>query len=77
MKKLAIKWFKDFIFKNYYGRIGFSKGNSYYSMKHQKKKDLLFLAIKLMEEILDTSNGKEYHNSYLKQKTRNWWKNKK
>ena len=28
---------KDFFFENYYRRIGFSKENSYYSMKHQKK----------------------------------------
>ena len=31
---------RDFIFENYYKRIGFSKENSYYSIKHQKEKDL-------------------------------------
>ena len=27
----------DVIFENYYEKIAFSKENSYYSMKHQKK----------------------------------------
>ena len=43
---MAIKELRDFIFKNYYRKIGFTKENSYYSMKHQKKKDLLLLATK-------------------------------
>ena len=30
---MTIKELKDFIFKNYYGRIGFAKENIYYSMK--------------------------------------------
>ena len=38
-------------------------------MKHQKKKDLLFLATKLVETIPDASNVKEYYKSYLKKKT--------
>ena len=29
---------RDFIFENYYKRIGFSKQNSYYSMKRLKKR---------------------------------------
>ena len=40
----------DFLFENYYRQIGFSKKNSYHSMKHQSKKDLLFLATKLIEK---------------------------
>ena len=31
---------KEFIFGNYYKRIRFSKENSYYSLKHQKKKKI-------------------------------------
>ena len=51
---------RDFIFENYYKRNGFSKENSYYSMKRlKKKKDLLLLANKLIEETLDTPNAKE------------------
>ena len=38
IKKISVNEVRDFIFKNYYKRIGFSKENSYYSMKHQKKK---------------------------------------
>ena len=37
-------------------------------MKHQKKKDLLLLATKLVETIPDASNAKEYYKSYLKKK---------
>ena len=50
---------KEFIFENYYKRIGFSKENSYYSMKHLQKKDLLLLATKLKEKIPDSRNAKE------------------
>ena len=45
---MTIKEIKDFIFENYYGRVEFPKENSYYayySVKHQKIKDLLLLAI--------------------------------
>ena len=48
---------RDFIFENYYKRIGFSKENSHYSMKHQKK-DLQMFATKLTEKIPDPRNAK-------------------
>ena len=35
---MSLNEIKDFIFENYYKRIGFSMENSYYSMKHLKKK---------------------------------------
>ena len=38
IKKMSVNEIRDFIFENYYRRSGFSKENSYYSMKHQKKK---------------------------------------
>ena len=57
-KKMYVNEIKDFIFENYYKRIGFSKGNSYYSMKRLKKKDLLLLANKLIEKISDLHNLK-------------------
>ena len=38
-------------------------------MKHQKKKELLLLGTSLIEKILDTSNAKEYYQSYLKRKS--------
>ena len=41
IKKMSINEIKDCIFENYYKRIGFSKENSYYSMKHQKKRSTI------------------------------------
>ena len=35
---MSVNEIRDFIFENYYKRIGFSKENCYYSMKHLKKK---------------------------------------
>ena len=49
---MTVKEIKDFISKNYYRCIGFLKPNSYYPMKHQKKKDSLLLATKLKEKML-------------------------
>ena len=38
VKKMSVNEIRHFIFENYYIRIGFSKENSYYSMKRLKKK---------------------------------------
>ena len=38
IKKMTIKELKDLIFESYYRQIGFTKENSYYSIKRQKKK---------------------------------------
>ena len=54
---MPVKEMRDFIFENYYKRIGFSKGNSYYQTKHFKKKHLLFLANKLIQQIPDLKNA--------------------
>ena len=35
---MTIKDPKEFTFENYYKQIGLTKENSYYSVKHQKKK---------------------------------------
>ena len=35
---MKVNEIRHFIFENYYKRIGFSKENSYYYMKYQKKK---------------------------------------
>ena len=37
-------------------------------MKHQKKKDLFLLAMKLLQTIPDAINAKAYNQSYLKRK---------
>ena len=38
VKKMSVNEIRHFIFENHYIRIGFSKENSYYSMKRLKKK---------------------------------------
>ena len=38
--------------ENYYKRIGFTKENSYYSMKHRNKKYLLLLETELIKKYL-------------------------
>ena len=48
---MSIKGPKDFIFENCYRRIGFTKENIYYSIKHRKKEDLLLLAARLTKSI--------------------------
>ena len=55
---MGVKQFKDFISENCYRRIRFTKENSYYSMRCQKKKDLLLVATNLTEKIIDGSNAK-------------------
>ena len=37
IKKMTDNEIRDFLFKNYYKQIGFSKESSYYSMKRLKK----------------------------------------
>ena len=48
--------------------MGFSKENSYYSIKNQKKKDLHLFAIKLTEEIPDPHDTKEHYQSFIRKK---------
>ena len=57
---------KDFIFENQYKRTGFSRENSYYSMKRLKKKDLLLFANKLIEKTPNHCNAKERYQSFIK-----------
>ena len=64
---MTIKKLKNF-YIYYYRQVWFSKENSYYSMKCQKKKDLLLLAIILIEKIPDATNAKQNYQSYLKRK---------
>ena len=57
---------RDFIFENYY-RVVFSKKNSYYLMKHQKKYRQLF-GTKLTEKIADPRNSKEHFLRFIRKK---------
>ena len=50
IKNMSVIEIRDFVFENYYKRIGFSKENSHYPKKRLKKKDLLLLANKLIEK---------------------------
>ena len=38
IQMMSVNEMRDFIFENYYKRIGFLKENSYYSMKRLKKR---------------------------------------
>ena len=62
---------RDFIFENYYERIGFVKERRYDSVKHLKRKDLLLLSAKLIEKIPDPYNAKEHCQSFLRKKNIN------
>ena len=69
IKKISVNEIRDFIFENYHKRMGFSKENSYYSMKLlKKKKDFLLLANKLIEKISDPYNAKEHYGSFIRKK---------
>ena len=70
IKKKSLNEIRDFIFENYYKRIEFSKGNSYFSLKRKNKKDLLFLASKFTEKIPNSHNAKEHYQSFLWKKDR-------
>ena len=60
----------EFVFENYYKQIGFSKGNSHYSMKLLKKKQVLLLpAKKLIEKIPDPHNAKEHYHLFIRNKS--------
>ena len=47
---MSVNEIEDFIFENYYKRIGFSKENSYYSTKCLKKEHLFLLTNTLIEK---------------------------
>ena len=70
IKKMFVNDIRDFIFENYYKRIGFSKESNYYSTKHLKRKDLFLLANKLIENVPDPRNAKEHYESFLRKKNR-------
>ena len=63
---MSVNDIRNFIFENYYKRIGFSKKDSYYSMKRLKRKYLLFLANKLIQIVPDPPNAKEHYESFLR-----------
>ena len=70
IKKISVNHLRDFIFENYYKQIGFSEEDSYYLMKHLKRKDLLVLANKLIRKVPDPCNTKEHCESFLRKKNK-------
>ena len=68
---MAVKELKEFLFETYYRPTEFTKESSYYSMQHQKKKDLLLLAHKLIKK---AGNAKGYYKSFLKNKNKKFVK---
>ena len=49
----SVNEIKNFIFENYYKQIGFSRENSYYSMKRLKKRFIAEKVIYLSEIVSD------------------------
>ena len=64
---MPINVIRDFTFENY-KRIGFSKENRYYSIKHYKNKDLQMFSTKLTKKILDPCNAKKHYQSFIRKK---------
>ena len=60
----------DFIYENYYKKFGFSKENSYCSLKRLNRKDLLLLANKSIEKVPEPRNAKQHYESFLRKKNR-------
>ena len=56
---------RNFIFEDSYKRIGFSKEDSYYSMKRLERKNLL------ANKLIDSGNAKEHYESFLREKSKN------
>ena len=65
---MTIKELKNFIYENYYRQVWFPKESSHYSIKYQRKIDLLWLAINLTVKIPDATNAKLNYQSYVKRK---------
>ena len=60
----------EFIFENYYKKIGFSKESNYYPMKRLKRRDLLLFVNKFIQKIPDPCNAIEKNKSFLSKKNR-------
>ena len=66
---MSISEIKDFIFENYYKRIGFSKQSSYYSVKRLNE-NIYCCANKLIRNISDPRNAKEHYKSFMLKENR-------
>ena len=68
IKRMSVNDIRDFIYGNYYKRIGFSKEDICGSLKSSKKKDLLLRTNKLTEKVPDPCNAKQHYESFLRNK---------
>ena len=68
IEKITVNEIRDFIFENYYKRVGFSNKSSYYSMKRLERKNLLLVINKLREKVPDPCNSKEHYQSFIRKK---------
>ena len=65
---MSINELRDFIFENYYKRIGLVKEESYYSMKRLKKRFVVACKQINRKKIPDPGNAKELSIIYKKVK---------
>ena len=70
IKKISVNEIRNFVFENFFKRMGFSKENSFYSVKRLKRKDLLLLANKLKEKVTDPHNAKQHYQIFIRRKSR-------
>ena len=70
IKMMSIHEIEDFIFENYYKRIGSSKKISYNSVKCLNKKDFLLLTNILIKNIPHSRNATEYYQSFIIKKNK-------
>ena len=70
LKEMSVDKIRDFIFENYYKRIGFSKENSHNYIKCLKRKYLLLFTNQLIKKILDPRNAKKHFQSFIRKKKR-------
>ena len=67
---MSVNEIRDILLENLYKHVGFSKENSYYSKKHQRKKYLQLFATKLAAKISYSSNDKERYQSFIRRKNK-------
>ena len=49
---MTVNELRNFVFENYYKRIGFARENSFYSIIHQKRNDSQLFPTKLTKKFL-------------------------
>ena len=77
-KKMSASDIRDFIQETYYKQIGFSKEDSYHSIKRSEKKEIYCrLWRKLIEKVLDPRNAKQHYDLFLRKKNRKKSNNRK